>query len=103
MTTIENIENIETKNGISVNHIRKNLNNKRNVYTSKRFMNSLCELVEFLNEKELTENEVSFVMQQCGVNVQDRYMAIVKIENGFDYDAERKTMIWYKDQSNNLK
>ncbi len=103
MTTIENIKNIETKNGISVNHIRKNLNNKRNVYTSKRFMNSLCELVEFLNEKELTENEVSFVMQQCGVNVQDRYMAIVKIENGFDYDAERKTMVWYKEQTNNLK
>ena len=42
-------------------------------------------------------------MQECGVNVQDRYMAIVKIENGFDYDTERKTMIWYKEQTNNLK
>ena len=103
MKTIENIKNIETKNGINVSHIRKNLNNKKDVYTSKRFMNSLCELVEFLNNKGLTENEVSFIMQECGVNVQDRYMAIVKIEDGFDYDAERKTMIWYKNQTNNLK
>lgn len=103
MTTLEHIENIETKNGINVNHIRQNLNNKKEVYTCARFMNSLCELVEFLYQKGLTENEVSFIMQQCGVNVRDRYTAIVKINTGFDYDAERKTMVWYKEQSNNLK
>ena len=103
MTTLEHITNIETKNRISVSHIRKNLNNKRDVYTSRRFMNSLCELVEFLFKKGLTENETSFIMQECGVNVQDRYMAIVKIQNGFDYDTERRNMIWYKYQSNSLK
>ena len=103
MTTLENITNIETKNGINVSNIRKNLNNKKEVYTSGRFMNSLCELVEFLFEKGLTENETSFIMQECGINVSDRYTAIVKINEGFDYDTERKNMVWYKEQSNNLK